>query len=590
MTKQAVGYCRCSTDKQDESISIQKQEIQKYADKDGYEITRWYVDDGIDGHDESRPGFCQLLKDAEGSTWAFAIVRNQSRFGRFRAATMARYLDELDRSGVQLVTTNKGVIDIDDLGDFIVSNVEAAGDNKYSKDLSSNTIRGQAEKAKQGYSAGQMAPYGYDRMYVDEAGKAKQRVKNGVKYAKPKSWRVVFVPSDDPDKVEIVRWIFESYVAGSGYHSIATELNRRGIPAARGGEWHQGTIRAILKNPIYCGDFRWNKTRQGKFHAHQGGETRTRSCKETAPGKSGRRKHRVYLNDESDWIVTMDAHESIVSRATWKRAQEIMSTNKRNSRGGRPPVEDHRYLLKGLCYCSDCGNKMHGTKATKKKNGKTYTWYRYVCSGYACKGICRHNAAQADELHQTVVKEVIAALRSPKNIEAIRQSMDRQSQVETPDNTDKIARLRTRLTKVSKELDTQITRLGQVPDDLVETVIKNSSKLKAERDRIEKELEAATEVVPQVSRQWTADDVVELLDTVATNLEKCPPDKLQAAIQGLVERIELEFAPVPWGKKTVQRLSGGKIHLKKVVGTGMAGTRFADNLRLLPSGEFRLAS
>lgn len=37
----AVAYCRCSTEKQDESISIQKQEIQKYAKANGYEITRF---------------------------------------------------------------------------------------------------------------------------------------------------------------------------------------------------------------------------------------------------------------------------------------------------------------------------------------------------------------------------------------------------------------------------------------------------------------------------------------------------------------------------------------------------------------------
>lgn len=294
MTPQlAIGYCRCSTDKQDESISIQKQEIEKYAEEHGYKVVDWYVDNGIDGHDDSRPGFCQLFRDAESAAWSFVVVRNQSRFGRFRAATMARYLDELDQFGVQLVTTNNGVIDIENLGDFIVSNVEAAGDNKYSKDLSSNTIRGQVEKAKKGYSAGQLAPFGYDRMYVDETGKQRQRVKNGEKFAKPKMWRVVFVPSDDPNQIEIVQWVFDSYVDGKGYGSIASELNKRGIPSAKGGQWHQGSIRAMLKNPIYCGDYRWNKTRQGKFHARQGGETRTRPKSESATAKKGKRKQRI---------------------------------------------------------------------------------------------------------------------------------------------------------------------------------------------------------------------------------------------------------------------------------------------------------
>ena len=570
----AVGYCRCSTDKQDESISIQKQEITKYATKHGYKIVRWYVDEGIDGHDESRPGFCQMFKDTEGGTWRFVIVRNQARFGRFRPATMARYLDELDRYGVQLVTTNKGIIDVDDLGDFIVSNVEAAGDNKYSKDLSANTIRGQAEKAKNGYSAGQLAPFGYDRMYVDETGTPRQRVKNGEQFAKPKTWRVVFVPSDDPELIELIQWVFDSYVQGTGYASIAAELNRRNIAAPKGGLWHQGTIRAMLKNRIYCGDYRWNHTRQGKFHSRQGGETRPRRRSETAPDKQGRRKHRVYLNDESDWIVSVDAHKPIIDRETWDRAQEIMAANTVHQNSGRPPVDDQHYLLKGLCYCSDCGHKMHGTKIKRKKKGKTYIYRKYICSGYSCKGVCRHNAAHADKLHETVVEEVIKALRHPKRVELIRQAMERQSQVEPPDNSEKIARLEAKLARITKELGTQITRLGQVPDELVETVIKKSSELKAEQSRLEEELESARQVVVEEAPQWTADDVVELLNTVAENLEQCPPEKLQAALQGLIERIELDFEPVPYGKKTIQRLSGGKIHLRKVVGIGMAGTGF----------------
>ena len=570
----AVAYCRRSTEKQDESISIQKQEIQKYAKANGYEITRFYVDDGIDGHDESRPGFQQLLKDAEGSTWGYIVVRNQSRFGRFRPATMARYLDELDRAGVRLVTTNKGVIDVDDLGDFIVSNVEAAGDNKYSKDLSANTIRGQAEKAKQGYSAGQLAPYGYDRMYVDESGQHRQRIKNGQKFAKPKTWRVVFVPSDKPEIIDTVQWIFDSYVRGKGYHGIASELNDQAIPSPRGGQWHQGTIRAILKNPIYCGDLRWNKTRQGKFHAHQGGETRERSRAEAAPAKRGRRKHRVYLNHESDWVVTMDAHEAIIAREVWNQVQDIMNQTRRKVNSGRPPAEDNTYLLKGLCHCSACGSKMHGTKVKKKKDGKTYVWYRYVCSGYACKGICQHHAAPADELHEIVVKEVVQALRSPKNIEAIRQSMEHQSQLDTPDHTEKIRRLESRLSRINKELDSQITRLGRVPDELVDAVLQKMTELKEEQQQLQAQLRELSKIEPVAAQQWTADDVVELLTVVAEHLQQCPKDKLQEALQSVIERIELDFSPQKWGKKTIQRLSGGRIHLKKVVGIGMAGAGF----------------
>ena len=89
-------------------------------------------------------------------------------------------------------------------------------------DLSRRTIDGQVKRAKDGHSAGQKAPLGLDRMYVDEAGTHKQRVKNGEKFAKPDSWRCTFVPSDGPKEVELVQWIFDQYANTSiGCRGIA---------------------------------------------------------------------------------------------------------------------------------------------------------------------------------------------------------------------------------------------------------------------------------------------------------------------------------------------------------------------------------
>ena len=52
-----------------------------------------------------------------------------------------------------------------------------------------------------------------------------------------------------------MRWIFESYLNGLGVYLIAKELNQRGVPTIRAGEkWHDGSIKEILKNPVYEGN------------------------------------------------------------------------------------------------------------------------------------------------------------------------------------------------------------------------------------------------------------------------------------------------------------------------------------------------
>ncbi len=45
----AVGYCRRSTDRQEQSIPDQKRAIERYCRDQGLTLLRWYVDDAISG-------------------------------------------------------------------------------------------------------------------------------------------------------------------------------------------------------------------------------------------------------------------------------------------------------------------------------------------------------------------------------------------------------------------------------------------------------------------------------------------------------------------------------------------------------------
>ena len=61
---------------------------------------------------------------------------------------------------------------------------------------------------------------------------------------------------------------------GLGRWKIASDLNRRGVPTARGPEWSsrcqgvwQGvTVENILRNPAYTGDLVWNRRTLAKFY------------------------------------------------------------------------------------------------------------------------------------------------------------------------------------------------------------------------------------------------------------------------------------------------------------------------------------
>jgi hypothetical protein len=53
------------------------------------------------------------------------------------------------------------------------------------------------------------------------------RLGNGEQFAKPRSWRVTLVPSDDPEEVARAKWLFGTYGNQDvGLRRLANELNR----------------------------------------------------------------------------------------------------------------------------------------------------------------------------------------------------------------------------------------------------------------------------------------------------------------------------------------------------------------------------
>jgi site-specific DNA recombinase len=253
--------------------------------------------------------------------------------------------------------------------------VNQHGKHQFLVDLSRTTARGQITTAKAGYLNGQRAPYGYDRMLLNDKGEHVQRIADGEKIARPKSWKVTLVPSDDPVKVETARWLFDAYAkTDTGIRQLAEMLNAKGIPAPNGGPWWMGTIREILRNPAYVGDRAWSRRSMGKYHRVAAGDIRPRI--EGGP--------KVRHNPPEEWTVRPDTHPALIDRDTWKLVQKKLA--ERQERGGRRSRASDRYLLSGLVFCGHCGRRMHGTIKSRQKKGKRYTREKYICSTCANGG------------------------------------------------------------------------------------------------------------------------------------------------------------------------------------------------------------
>lgn len=359
----AVGYLRCSTDKQEASIPDQRKAVQKYADDNGYEIVRWYIDDGISGDDtERRAGFLSMHHVAcNGRDFDCIIVWDQDRFGRFNSMQAGYYIYPLMKAGVKLVTVNEGLINWDDFTGRLMYTIKQEGKHQFLHDLSRNVLRGHIEAAQAGSWVGSI-PYGY----VLQGPKKNKRLVLG-----------------DPRKVKVVKRIFHEFTRkGYSMSLIAARLNADKIDSpgwgkkGRRNRWICDTVKSILENPAYIGTFRSNRSTRCKYHYFSNGQI--------VPGsKKG-------LKDESDWIVIPDHHAAIIDNDTFEHAQKILGKGKT----GRPPhtADTNPYLFVDLLRCGRCGEKLWGFPGGKGKK------FRY----YECK---RMRQSKGKECHGSTVRE-----------------------------------------------------------------------------------------------------------------------------------------------------------------------------------------
>ena len=79
-------YCRYSRDdgqeKENASITHQRELLKEYAENNGYTNLRCYADDGYSGTNFNKPDFQRMLEDIENGLIGIVIVKDMSRFGR----------------------------------------------------------------------------------------------------------------------------------------------------------------------------------------------------------------------------------------------------------------------------------------------------------------------------------------------------------------------------------------------------------------------------------------------------------------------------------------------------------------------------
>ena len=341
----------------------------------------------------------------------------------------------------------------------------------YAKDISKKVKTGIKTKGMSGKPIVTEAPYGY------------------VKDPDNKDFWII-----DEEAAEVVRLIFRLFIGGKNRNQIAIYLTQEQIPTptfymkdrGRGTcknktlnednrcKWNKATLTNILTRQEYCGDVVNFKTT-----------------------KHFRDKHNHYV-DRSQWHITENVHEPIISRSDFETVQRILE----NAPVRRPNGDGEIHPLSGLLFCKDCGAKMH-IRIDYRNGGKRHVAF---CSEYH-KGKAKNpkchspHIMDADLLMQTIA-EVLKkiedySISNRAEFEAlVKKNLAMQQTDQTKKQQKRIPQITTRLEQIDKVLNKlyEDNALGTIPQDRYEQMSQKYSEeyyaLKAELATLQEQLSA----------------------------------------------------------------------------------------------------
>ena len=139
--------------------------LRDYAEKNGYLVAREFIDEAESGRIADRPEFRKMIDEASRTIAPFKeiLVWKFSRFTRKREHAVA-FKSMLRRKGIRVVSITEQADDTP-TGKLLEGIIESV-DEFYSENLAQEVTRGMREAASRGFWVSSHAPYGYNRVMV----------------------------------------------------------------------------------------------------------------------------------------------------------------------------------------------------------------------------------------------------------------------------------------------------------------------------------------------------------------------------------------------------------------------------------------
>lgn len=225
--KRVAAYARVSLDSEKLLHSLANQ-VSYYVEliqgNPDWEFVEVYVDEGITGTStKSRTQFLKMMDDARQGKFDLLLTKSVSRFAR-NTVDLLTCCRELKSLNVEVQFEKDRISTFNSDGEIVLS-LLASFAQAESESISQNVKWAKKKEMEEGIYHHFIRSFGY-------------------------TWR-----SDEyvvvEEEAEVVRFIYEKYLAGLSPTKISRLISSKTVT---GKQFTRGTVKDILKNPIYTGD------------------------------------------------------------------------------------------------------------------------------------------------------------------------------------------------------------------------------------------------------------------------------------------------------------------------------------------------
>lgn len=400
-----------------ESVENQIQICKEYAVKLGITDFIIYEDEGYSGKNIDRPDFLRLLTDAKHNKFNILICYKLDRISR-NVADFTSLIKELDQYNVSFISVRDQFDTSTPIGRAMmyISSVFA----QLERETIAERVRdNMMELSKTGRWLGGNVPFGFysEKIYYYDNNMNKKKM---------------YKLTPIPDEIEMVKLIYEEYIKLGSVFKVVKYLNNNNIHMKRNYYASSIYISEILHNPVYATASKELYDYFNKFGTLVFGEM------DNLHGimPYNRRKQGKYKNPESEWIISVAAHDGIIPGESWVNVQ---LQNKQNK--FLPPNLGNSSIasLSKLLFCDKCGSPMCIRYGVKRKNG-TRPYY-YACSSHVLnKNNCNNKSVNLNVIEAAVIEElksmtsdkdtIVSMLSNKSNVNKEKISAEELSNIE----------------------------------------------------------------------------------------------------------------------------------------------------------------